>query len=583
MSKINETLQFATAQHIQLSEVTRKALDELQNPHYTVAVVGRFQVGKSTMINNIFLEEEILLKQGDGRCTTAIMTKVVYGPEKRLTVFYRDPSISPRVYTGNEINECLIASLTVADDPDETERQRKRTELANTVKYIQLEYPCDTIKQYSFYDTPGIDDPNQELIDLTTLQFLSDTDLVILVVDASRQLDVFTKQFLSRSVFQEGHSRVLILASYRPECNLTPEMQNSILKTIQSELVQMGRGYIPVLSYTFDQNVEGNLLHGAVEIRSTIMEYIEKNKYIVREERLAWFLRNDILKEIERLKAIILTNTQNEQERTTLKEKIDRIIVQLDVEYNNTLNNFKMKYLQVKIWMNAEVERRVLNADDPDSVLSLFLKRFEKCDSLAEVRSHIDPSVQYIKSEVDYVFAEIGQEAKQKVESILNETSDQVSAAAQNVKLSTQWDAELNPGWGGRIHPAIVRVIEVAIGYGFFNILGAIGVLVSNKIPFVKNLLPSAWLKQMVVKSLQKSFVDSIESAKKDISRQFEDSQQAIEGAVKEMYQEIYQLKVAPYEEQLKLDGNPLSDAEITALNEKIKEYIKIADELIVY
>ncbi len=578
---LERNFDLARSEQISLSDATTNAVAEMQNPRYTVAVAGCFQVGKSTLLNKAFLGEDVLLRQGDGRCTTAVMTKVVYGPEKKLTVFYRDEKREPKVYSADEINDELIAGLTAVDDPDENERQQKRSALANEVKYVQLEYPCDELRQYWFYDTPGVDDPNQELIDLTTLQFLSDSDLVILVVDASKQFDETTKQFLARSVFQEGLGRVLILASYRPELNYrSAQEREGILQTMRAELAQMGRGYVPVLGYTFDPNVDGEILRGSTEIRSAILEYIEANKRVVRDERLAWLLRLDFLREIERIQAILLTNAQNETEREELRKKIERIVKDLDAEYNGALNNLRMKFLQIAKWLGDEIDARLLNLEDPNSALSLFLKRFDNCGSLADVRAEIEPATNFIKTEIDYAFAEVGEDAQKKVADVLSETSQEAAQAARNVKISTEWETELNPGLAGKIHPTIVRVAEVAIGFGFFNVLGAVAALFANKIPLVQKVLPSVWLKSSVVNALKKSFVEAIEAAKLNVLTQFENSRTAIETGVKELYQDIYFAKVKPYEDQLENDAASLSQDELDALRARADRCARAVDEL---
>ncbi|MDO4571651.1 MAG: dynamin family protein, partial [Planctomycetia bacterium] len=175
MENIKIALDFANREGVSLSQETLETQRELDNPHAKIALVGCFQVGKSSLLNRAFLGEELLLKQGDGRCTTAVMTKVVYGLEKRLTVVYRDAQRSAKVYQGEEVTQELIASLTTVDEPDEMARQEKRTAVAREILYIQIEYPCEALKKYTFYDTPGIDDPNQELIELTTFQFLPET------------------------------------------------------------------------------------------------------------------------------------------------------------------------------------------------------------------------------------------------------------------------------------------------------------------------------------------------------------------------------------------------------------------------
>ena len=71
------------------SEVT-DALAAFDNPVYKVGIVGRFQVGKSHLVNEAFLNQNLLLKEGVGLCTTAVTTEVAFGTVPKMTVTYKD-------------------------------------------------------------------------------------------------------------------------------------------------------------------------------------------------------------------------------------------------------------------------------------------------------------------------------------------------------------------------------------------------------------------------------------------------------------------------------------------------------------
>ena len=92
---IDNAFEFAANEGVQWSERTLRVCQDRENPRTTTAIVGPFQTGKSTLINKVFLGDAPWLQVGDGRCATAITTKVVAGPEVKATVFYRDPEKQP--------------------------------------------------------------------------------------------------------------------------------------------------------------------------------------------------------------------------------------------------------------------------------------------------------------------------------------------------------------------------------------------------------------------------------------------------------------------------------------------------------
>ena len=64
------------------SDRLAKELANLENPNYKVAVVGKYQVGKSKLINEVFLRNQLLI-EGEELCTTAVGTEICYGTEKK--------------------------------------------------------------------------------------------------------------------------------------------------------------------------------------------------------------------------------------------------------------------------------------------------------------------------------------------------------------------------------------------------------------------------------------------------------------------------------------------------------------------
>ena len=71
---------------IEIPRDVELAIEELENPVYKVAVVGKFQTGKSHLINEAFLNQSLLLKEGNGLCTTAISTEIAFGATPRLVI-----------------------------------------------------------------------------------------------------------------------------------------------------------------------------------------------------------------------------------------------------------------------------------------------------------------------------------------------------------------------------------------------------------------------------------------------------------------------------------------------------------------
>ena len=112
-----------------------EALREIRTPHYKVAFIGKFQVGKSHIINKVFLNDESLLAEGVGLCKTAVTVEINHGDNTQFS-YCNGEQIE--VVT-NPVGE-VIAKATAATDDNE------RVKLFNNIDNAVLTYPNELLQ-----------------------------------------------------------------------------------------------------------------------------------------------------------------------------------------------------------------------------------------------------------------------------------------------------------------------------------------------------------------------------------------------------------------------------------------------------
>ena len=539
---------------VPLSEKTYSALGELETPHYTITLSGEFQVGKSTLLNKVMLGSDVLLTEGVGTPTTAIPCKIVYAQTKELTVVYRDPAKTPTRYFGDSINDSLLRSVTTATSDE------ARLALAKDIRYVQLGLPVDTIRNYTFFDTPGVNDPNVELIERTTAETLPESDIVLLVVDASRTLTNHAMAYLRKAVFSAGMSRVMVLASYKPQVYMRPEDRQLVLDSIRAQLSSIGREYVPVVSYTYDHDVEGDILRGPAEIMDAILRYIAENREVAKIDKLAYALSSDVVTYVESLKASIEVSGKGEKEIAELKNKIEAVARNLDAQYNQSVNDFASEYAVIHKTMDDRLRSVLLDEAQPESAQNLFMEQFKGKDDPSEIRSHVDAAIKAVAPVVQAKLIEVSSEFAAGMKDILMRVSDKAVAAASSIAISTEFNPTVSGGWAGRLNPKLVKALEVggvAILAG--PLYGAVAYFL-DKIPVIRNYLPHGALGRILLNSLKQSFKDSLAATHQGMLAQMSQSSVSVKEGIRDLYSGIYGEKIAPYQEAIKAGQGKVLD-----------------------
>lgn len=194
---------------VALPEKLRADIEALDNPEFRVAVVGKYQVGKSTLVNRVFLGDAPLLLEGSGVCTTAVATEVAYGPDSKLVVYKWADGEKTKVGIDRTIDNPTkddIRDVTVANTGE------SRAALAGRLPKVRVLTPNEHLKGYTIVDTPGIDDPDPSLLVNTTYRVIPEADLAIVVAGCS-QLDEVEMTLIRRDLVNDGISRLMVLLS----------------------------------------------------------------------------------------------------------------------------------------------------------------------------------------------------------------------------------------------------------------------------------------------------------------------------------------------------------------------------------
>ncbi len=158
---------------------------ELEDLNFNVLCVGEFNAGKSTFINNFFLENKIKLPV-KATPTTAKLTIVKYGKELKALAVMKDGS---RKEIKKNIEESL-KSMVAANG----------TQLED-IQYVEIKLPSEILKEgVVIYDLPGLNDEDKSRTDITHY-YLEQADCILYFINALQPYSNSQKIFIEKKIF----------------------------------------------------------------------------------------------------------------------------------------------------------------------------------------------------------------------------------------------------------------------------------------------------------------------------------------------------------------------------------------------
>ncbi|MEM8962579.1 MAG: dynamin family protein [Acidobacteriota bacterium] len=214
------------AEHLEQDElvaIIRQALDRITDHGFSIAVVGEFNRGKSTVINAL-LGKAIL--PADIVPTSATVNRVTYGLRPAATIRFRSDGAQETTEQKISIHE-LESYITKLTD-------ESTTRAANIEESI-VSYPNPFLKNnVDIIDTPGLSD--EAAMTDVTMEVIPKVDAAIMVVMATAPFAETEAHFLESLLIDHGLGRVVFLVTGMDR--IAPADRDRVLDAIRERIEQ---------------------------------------------------------------------------------------------------------------------------------------------------------------------------------------------------------------------------------------------------------------------------------------------------------------------------------------------------------
>ena len=534
-----------------------KQIAGLENPQYRVAVVGDFHVGKSTLINRVFFGDKPLLAEGEGRATTAVAIDNEYGSDAKMEVYdwvfdipadnTKDPPTPPKTSRTTEKLVTTVPNPTKDDVYAATvsSAMESRAELAKKRARVRIAVPNEALRGFTVIDTPGLDDPNQELLLDTTWRIIPGADVALLVVPArmlgDRAMNLLRKEIMGTS----GISRLMVLVSCKPSDGFDAEQRKDVLDTIKAQLASIGRENIPVEMYCFDPAVE-DIMSDVSEIRMTLRSFLTENALPGREEKVANLVRTELEKDLAAIAAKLATAGKSDEERSALAAKVDAEVARFKEKAERAFERFQDDVKALNDGTKHDVDR------DVEAVFDKFYNELATRDDLNAMKRILDNAQTTLKSDLQDKISIIGLNLKTEITRLVDRYGNDMEAGRAHWNLFASDEFQIKKPVAAKVPKIVWEALEVIL----MNIVLPLGWITAiiAKIVSAPVFSPVVFLaKQEILREVKKVF----EETKPEVRTQI---MQQVDAAIQKTFTDVKAAMEASNKAQVEAIRSALAD-----------------------
>jgi predicted GTPase len=272
MAEILRAAQAVDTKDTDLQSATRDLLTRLADQRFNLMVVGRFNRGKSTLVNALLgaahLPTGILP-------LTSVITTVRYGSRTQVVLNFAGSRLRQQVPLSR-----LPEYVTQQSNPGNVKG----------LEYAEIELPVELLRRGLFFvDSPGLGSAIEENTQ-TTERFIPEADAFVLITSYESPLSEEEVRALRR-IRETGKALFVVVNKQdtvgNAECG-------QVLEYVQTRLREFSFSQEPkVFSVSARDGLEGKLTHDPdLEVRSGIPQFEEELLRFLTEERAEAFVHN---------------------------------------------------------------------------------------------------------------------------------------------------------------------------------------------------------------------------------------------------------------------------------------------------
>lgn len=343
-----------------------------------VAVVGRYSTGKSTLINAL-LGQSIL--PSSPIPTTKAITYVMKGESASL-------------YSENGEGE-----ITVHDSLDNLLAQYDRE--ISSAKKITITLPDFPFDNLSFTDTPGLEEPDQSIAQLT-LNAIPDADAVVVVMDANYLQSKVEFQFISSLIKEDKERKLFVIVN---KVDGKDETQIKALeKVCRSLLVEYG---VPNAGVYFvsakDSESDSGFLNFKRSLFNFLLNGIQSEVYNHLNNELSSYA--SLLKDSCEARLELAAKNELERDAALADNRKRAVSVVAEYEKQKRILSSKLKQYQAQFLLDISNFIDSLKASVQQEINASSLEKLKNTEELAkrikqEIVAFVDANVAIINDKL---------------------------------------------------------------------------------------------------------------------------------------------------------------------------------------
>ena len=507
------------------AQTLRAELGRLERQNFKVAVIGQFKVGKSTLINKVFLKQDVLFT--DLMEATAVPTEIEYGQPGRLEVYPYVAALEGSPWVKENPEPADIQAHTSAQGDE------ARAQMARDTSRARLFWPAESLKGLTVVDTPGINTPN-EAVAATTYRVIPDADVTVFMTRA-QQLTEIDIAFLRSRVFDRGVSRCLAVVTYDPKaCN--QQDLNKVLTANKAKLGAIGRDYVPVVGVNLStESVKGNLgdkimseeigaevpaeADSLAAFEQTLSSFIRQNAVPGRMERANSLSRRELEKARLECQVELSALQKTEEEKSAIKKKIEAEAEAYHQHYLRLGDKFLQDLRSIQRFHLKAI------ADGLDAVGVNYTAKINNCSGLGEIQELLRKAQSEMQPDVEELMYRVSDQTRKKITELENSYRAYIQEAAEPWIKTVVNELQIDGGFLAKLPTwtiwlaDIILTIVVLPGGGFIDIFLR---LIASKIPGLRDLLPVILATKAIAHHATKSITTQISEVKTQIREQLD-------------------------------------------------------------